>query len=213
MVARLRGDRATITQPNSIPYFPCLPYFPSPPKQPFPQSRDNTHVNHHETGHVIQQSDSITEYLFSVDTQSNSIVTATRLRIAAFVSMVLGLAIFPYGWVGVHYRPIGRWLDMRFNSEFAHHVGHSVVFAIVSIVLLSVFPILRRRYSLFFITILTIGCTQEALQLMYKRRLVATNDGVDVIVDLCAATTVYILVRIALAVKNRLLPAQATAQN
>lgn len=121
-----------------------------------------------------------------------------RFRTAIFVIAALCVAVFPYGWLGLVYRPFGNWMDAHFWAETSHHILHSIDFACVSFVLLLAFPGLRLRFSLFIASILGVAAIQEGLQLLYKQRLVAWNDGKDVVVDVVAASCVLVLVRIAL---------------
>lgn len=116
-----------------------------------------------------------------------------NVKLASLTAIVIAIVVFPYGWVGVNFRPFGRWMDRNFASEFSHHVAHAVLYAIFSAFLLIAFPSLLRRPPLFALAIVAIASAQEGFQLWYKSRLVASNDGIDLLVDLAAAAVVYVV--------------------
>ena len=128
------------------------------------------------------------------DTRNRTIPT---IGVVALSAGALTIAVFPYAWLGKIYRPFGQWMDTYFWAESAHHVAHTVDFVGVSIVLLSLYASLRRNYLLFILSILAVAGIQEGLQLMYKKRLVAWNDGKDVVVDVVAATAAYLVFMVA----------------
>ncbi len=68
------------------------------------------------------------------------------------IACVLGLALFPFGWLGQIYPRFGLYFWNLFESDFAHAIGHSLIFFMLGFLLLLTFrPLRTRRCS-------TLGC-------------------------------------------------------
>ncbi len=109
---------------------------------------------------------------------------------------LLGLVLFPFGWLGKQWLPFGRVLDLVFATNGEHAVGHAILFGLLGLVLLSVFPLLQGRLGLYLDLLLAAGVGQEAFQLLYKNRPLVFDDFRDLTVDLTAALAVFLAVRL-----------------
>jgi hypothetical protein len=107
-----------------------------------------------------------------------------------------GLVLFPFGWLGEVWPPFGRVLDWVFATNREHAAGHSIMFALLGLVLLTVFPFLQARLGLYLGAILAAGVGQETFQLLYKARPLVFDDFRDLAVDLTAALLVFLAVRL-----------------
>ncbi len=96
----------------------------------------------------------------------------------------LALALFPFGWLGEVWPGFGRWLGGVFNSDWMHAVGHSLIFCLVGLIVLNLFPSLLVRPRRYLSLTLVIGLGQEAIQLLYKRRSAQFDDFRDLLSDL-----------------------------
>jgi hypothetical protein len=114
-----------------------------------------------------------------------------RRWVACAIVIFFVAALFPYGYVAKFVPSFNHWLNANFSTERAHHAVHVVIFSTAAFLLLAMFPWFRRHFIAFLGVIACAGAVQEGLQLMYKNRLVASNDGKDVLVDLAAATVVF----------------------
>jgi len=106
--------------------------------------------------------------------------------------LLVGLALFPYGWLAERWWLFGWVTDFIFGTELAHVVGHLVLFAAVGTAVLYTFPYLQRHPRLYFILIFWLGLAQEVLQLVsFKQRPFAVNELLDISVDLLGAFIAY----------------------
>lgn len=105
---------------------------------------------------------------------------------------LVGLALFPYGWLAERWWLFGQMADFIFGTELAHVIGHLVLFAVLGTAVLTTLPRLQRRPRLYFALILGLGLAQEVLQLVsFKKRPFAANELLDIIVDLLGAFIAY----------------------
>jgi hypothetical protein len=114
-----------------------------------------------------------------------------------------GLVLFPFGWLGEVWPPFGRVLDWGFATKREHAVGHSIMFGLLGLLLLTVFPLLQARLGLYLGAILAAGIGQETFQLLYKNRPLVFDDFRDLAVDLTAALLVFLAVRLCRQVRQR----------
>lgn len=114
----------------------------------------------------------------------------SKYKLLLFV-LLLGAALFPYGWLAHLWPSFGLLVDWLFATEMAHHIGHSLIFAALGWLLLTIFPALQGRFALYLCLIGLFGVSQELLQLWYKQRPLGINDGKDLLVDIAAATLFF----------------------
>ncbi|NJN18366.1 MAG: hypothetical protein HC822_19975 [Oscillochloris sp.] len=107
------------------------------------------------------------------------------LLISLFV--LISLAVVPYGWIAEHIPAVDRVLDGLFAGEFAHAVGHTLIFFTIGTALLLAWPGLRRAPMRYMLMMFSIALIQEGLQLMFKDRGIILNDITDIATDLVAA--------------------------
>lgn len=108
-------------------------------------------------------------------------------------ALFLILALFPYGWLAHLWPAFGLFLNWFFETEMAHTIGHSLIFVTLGWFLLSLLPTLRSRFALYLMLIGGLGLGQELLQLWYKQRPLGVNDGKDLLVDIAAATLLFLV--------------------
>src|SRR5689334_21398914 len=93
--------------------------------------------------------------------------------------MLGGLVLFPFGWLGEVWPPFGRVLDWVFATNREHAASHAIMFGLLGLVLLSVFPFLQARIGLYLRAMLAAGIGQEMFQLLYKARPLVFDDFRD----------------------------------
>jgi hypothetical protein len=108
------------------------------------------------------------------------------------LGLLAALVLFPFGWLGAQWPPLGQVLDVVFATNQAHAVGHAVLFGLLGLALLSALPPLRGRLDRYLGVVLAAGIGQEAFQLLYKGRALAPDDFRDLAVDLTAALAVFL---------------------
>jgi hypothetical protein len=112
--------------------------------------------------------------------------------LAIGAAALVGLALFPYGWLAERWRLFGWVTDFVFGTELAHIVGHLVLFGVLGTAVLRLFPRLQRHPRLYFTLIFWLGLAQEILQLVsFKKRPFAANELLDITVDLLGAFIAY----------------------
>jgi len=116
-----------------------------------------------------------------------------RQRMILLFALFLILALFPYGWLAHLWPPFGLFLNWFFETEMAHTIGHSLIFATLGWFLLTLLPTLRSRFALYLMLIGGLGLGQELLQLWYKQRPLGVNDGKDLLVDVAAASLFFFI--------------------
>lgn len=111
--------------------------------------------------------------------------------------VLLALAFFPFGWLGEVWPIFGWLLGVAFSTVLAHAIVHSLIFCLIGLALLAVFPSLRQRPWSFLAIILAAGMVQEAVQLIYKQRPIEFDELRDLITDLIGALAALTIVRAA----------------
>jgi hypothetical protein len=101
--------------------------------------------------------------------------------------VLLALAFFPFGWLGEVWPIFGRLLGVAFSGVVVHAIAHSLIFCLVGLALLAIFPSLRQRPWSFLAIILAAGMVQEAVQLIYKQRPIEFDELRDLVTDLIGA--------------------------
>lgn len=105
------------------------------------------------------------------------------LRLAPLL-LILGLVLFPFGWLGAHSVRFERALGRVFADEPRHAIGHATLFLLLGLAALRVFPSLCERPWRYFGLLWPAGVGQELLQLLVKQRPPLLDDGRDLLVDL-----------------------------
>ncbi len=122
---------------------------------------------------------------------SNYYRNKTKWLLVSLLLFVL-LALFPYGWLAERWRLFGVVTDFIFATELAHVIGHLVLYAAVGTAVLFTFPRLQKHPRLYFTLIFWLGLAQEILQLVsFKQRPFASNEIMDITVDLLGALIAY----------------------
>ncbi len=113
--------------------------------------------------------------------------------------VLVGIILFPFGWLGELMPVVDRMLGAMFPDVNAHAVGHTSLFFFLGFVLLLIFPQLRLHPWRYITLLLIVGIGQEAFQLAYKQRPLAFDDFRDLITDmvggLCALLMVMVIQR------------------
>jgi hypothetical protein len=112
------------------------------------------------------------------------------------IAFVLGLALFPFGWLGQVYPRFGLYFWDLFESDFAHAIGHSLIFFMLGLLLLVTFSTLRSRPMLYIGLLLGAGIAQEGFQLLYKQRSIGFDEFRDLATDSVAFILAFLLVRL-----------------
>jgi hypothetical protein len=101
---------------------------------------------------------------------------------------LIGLAVFPYGWLAERWWLFGWVTNFVFGTELAHIVGHLILYAAVGTAVLHTFPRLGCQPRLYLTLIMTLGLAQEILQLAsFKKRPFGGDEFLDIAVDLLGA--------------------------
>lgn len=124
-----------------------------------------------------------------------AILCSMRKKMTLPFLCFLLLALFPYGWLAHLWPTFGLFINWLFETEMAHHIGHSLIFATLGWFLITVWPPLANYFALYLMLIGGLGLSQELLQLWYKQRPLGVNDGQDLLVDIAAAALFFVLYR------------------
>ena len=111
------------------------------------------------------------------------------------LSLLITVTLFPWGWLAGQSQPIDQFFTMLFPELVGHIIGHSTIFALLGICLFVALPALRRPLP-YLITIIGFALGQELIQLAYKQRPIVTDEFTDLLVDLAAATLVFVIWRL-----------------
>ncbi|HUS14519.1 MAG TPA: hypothetical protein VM536_05810 [Chloroflexia bacterium] len=117
---------------------------------------------------------------------------ATWIKRGWPVGVLLAVILFPFGWLGERWPAFGDVLGTIFSGNRGHAVGHSILFGLLGLMLLSLWPALRRHAGAYFAWVGLAGLGQEAFQLLYKQRPLGFDDFRDLAVDLVAAGLVLL---------------------
>lgn len=73
-------------------------------------------------------------------------------------------------WLGDNSEPFRRWFDATFKPEWMHILAHLVLYAVLVILLVTVFglPLDRRAALKMIVLVLVVGISQELLQALDK---------------------------------------------
>jgi hypothetical protein len=109
--------------------------------------------------------------------------------------VLLAVALFPLGWLGQVWVPLGALIDWLFATTLAHAIGHAAIFFLLGCSLLASFPQLCTHPRLYAGLMLLASIGQEAFQLLSKQRTVLLFDDVrDVVIDCVAFALPFVLV-------------------
>ncbi len=115
---------------------------------------------------------------------------------AAPLGALLALTLFPFEWLGAHWRSLGRMIDTTFPTDLQHAIGHFSLFALLGGLALATFPNLRARPWRYAGLLALAGLGQECFQLLFKQRPINFDDGRDLVVDLAGLALAFVLVQI-----------------
>ena len=115
-----------------------------------------------------------------------------NIKLLVVVAVLLGIVLFPYGWLSNNWW-VMRWVeDTFFEAEWSHWLGHMAMYGALGTAVLTVFPHLLNHPRRYFGFIFIIGLVQETLQLItFKHHLFTANELFDLMVDLSAAGLVF----------------------
>jgi hypothetical protein len=125
----------------------------------------------------------------------------TRWLVIGIVVVLVGLALIPYGWFPFwkifKYAPELGWrIQMLFDSNAAHIIGHTSIFMMIGTAVLLWFPSLINRPKVYLSIMFVLGFLQEVFQLIgFKHRAPVLDDFLDVVVDLIGAGLALLLMR------------------
>jgi hypothetical protein len=97
------------------------------------------------------------------------------LRYGWPVLLVLGILWFPFDWLSGVWPAFGIPFREVFRSAHDHFIGHTIFFFLVSIIMLSMVPILRRLYW-YVPALVTAALMQETIQAIFRRELPTFTD-------------------------------------
>ena len=116
--------------------------------------------------------------------------------------VLLALTLFPFGWLGELWPPVGRWIDQVFPTDGWHAIGHAGLFCVFGSTALVVLPQLRAKPLRYFGILLLVGVGQEFFQMLYKGRLLLFDDTRDLATDLAGAALAFVVVAVSSARKQ-----------
>lgn len=102
--------------------------------------------------------------------------------------ILLGLVLFPFGWLGQVWPGFGEVLWWVFPTDGRHDIGHTTLFGLLGFLLLIAFPSLRKRPWLYLGLILLAGIGEETFQVIYKGGLNLPDTLGDLSCDLIGAS-------------------------
>lgn len=107
------------------------------------------------------------------------------------LALLLGLSLFPFGWLGERWPRFGIWLGETFRGAWGHGIAHFGIFFVIGLTLLWTFPRLRSHLGLFLLVGLALGVAQEGIQLVYKQRPLVWDELRDLVVDQLGMVAAY----------------------
>lgn len=118
-------------------------------------------------------------------------------RRSAFILLAsaLLLALFPIGWLGEVWRPLGGLLDTHLDGVTTHALAHAGIFFLLGLALAAAFPAVRDRPLLFFGLLLLAALGQEGFQLLYKQRPLVFDELRDLVTDLAGMLAAWALLQ------------------
>ena len=108
---------------------------------------------------------------------------------------LLGAILFPLEWLGERWPAFGGALGRVFADDLRHAAGHLALFVLLGLLAPGLFPGLLGRPRRYFGLLILAGVGQEALQLLFKRRSPALDDGRDLLVDLLGLALAFAAAR------------------
>jgi len=117
-------------------------------------------------------------------------------RLARFAPLLilLGLTLFPFGWLGELWPAFGYGLDRVFATDGRHAIGHAALFFLLGLLALVVVPSLLARPWRYLGLLLLAGVGQEFFQLLYKGRLLIFDDSRDLLTDLVGIALAFVVI-------------------
>ncbi len=112
--------------------------------------------------------------------------------IPILVGLMLIAVLFPFGWLGQEWLPLGQVLYAVFPNAQRHAIGHSTMFFLLGLLLLAVLPGIRRRPLVYLGLILLAGIGQEFFQQLYKQSGIGFDEIRDLVTDLIGGMLAYI---------------------
>lgn len=109
--------------------------------------------------------------------------------------VLLGLILFPFGWLGDQIPALGLFLGWLFATAREHAIGHALLFLSLGLAMLIAFPALAKRPWHYHSLMLLIAVFQECFQLLYKARPLVFDDARDVVTDIIGAMLAFTLMR------------------
>jgi glycopeptide antibiotics resistance protein len=98
--------------------------------------------------------------------------------------LLLGMILFPFGWLAEIWPLANRILGSMFPDVNAHAIGHTSLFLLLGVTLLVIFPYLLRHPGSYALLLLVVGIGQEVFQLAYKQRPLVFDDFRDLATDM-----------------------------
>lgn len=121
------------------------------------------------------------------------------------VSLILLLALYPYGVLAEESRFFHFVVYRIFDSELSHLIGHFILFGFIGTAVLLFFPKLLSTPILYLSVMLNFAWVQEFLQLAtFKRRPINIGELKDLGVDLTAAVFAFCIIYCGKKLKERI---------
>ena len=124
---------------------------------------------------------------------TTSDLPAPLARLAPLL-ILLGLTLFPFGWLGELWPAFGYALDRVFATDGRHAIGHATLFFLLGLLALVVVPSLPARPWRYLGLLLLAGVGQEFFQLLYKGRLLIFDDSRDLLTDLVGIALAFVVI-------------------
>jgi hypothetical protein len=105
----------------------------------------------------------------------------------------VALAILPHQWLSTAWPAFDRLFD-PFCLTVGQTAGHSMIFGLLGLALLAAVPALRQRPAVYLGLLLGVGLIQEYGQLLFKARRPGGDELHDLVVDLIAGGSVWLVV-------------------
>ena len=104
------------------------------------------------------------------------------------------LVLFPFDWLANVWPAYRQVFEQVFVGAREHHIGHSILFLIVGLMVLLSFPILRTRPIVYFGLMISAAIAQELVQDLFKFVIPDLTDGLDLLFDALGFTIAYLIV-------------------
>lgn len=120
---------------------------------------------------------------------------SARLRIYLLWPLLLAalLIFFPFDWLGATWPWFKPYFNMVFHSPTSHHIGHTTIFCVSTLLILYARPSAARPFLRFALLVLCCGIGEEAIQALFRQAIPTWWSALDIFYDCLGASIAYVI--------------------